>query len=172
MDPSVGGGAVAGGARLSLQYPPPPPFYQLFTDANLDDHRRRKAAGIEPALPLDPPPPLVGSYTMFGETLDTRDRPPTLRELGIPQLVSDDPADRARELKDLNSDLLLAYLDLTGALASRPAEFLPKLEHLRVVLINLHYALNAYRPHQARDVLRLMLELQARRRRETADKIR
>ncbi|KAI9329576.1 mediator complex, subunit Med7 [Zopfochytrium polystomum] len=167
-----GGGGAANPNKLTLQYPPPPPFYALYTDSNIATHKELKAKGVVPDLPLDPPPPLVeGSYTMFGEILNTSDRPPTLKELGIRQLLSDDPSGLVAELKNLNHSLLLNYLELTEILSTRPGDFAAKVEQIRLILINMHFALNSYRPHQARDVLRLMMEQQINRRREAAQKI-
>ncbi|KAJ3326391.1 Mediator of RNA polymerase II transcription subunit 7 [Blyttiomyces sp. JEL0837] len=161
---------------LALQYPPPPPFYTLYTDENIKAHEERQkrketTKGLnptelvsesidpfehqdsQPVLFLDPPPPIAGNYTMFGETLSTIDKIPTLQELGIKQLVSDDPA------------------ELNHTLIHRPREFAKKLDDIRLIVINMHYLLSSYRPHQARDTLRLMLQQHIKRRKDTTEEL-
>ncbi|KAI8621884.1 MED7 protein-domain-containing protein, partial [Chytriomyces sp. MP71] len=72
--------------------------------------------------------------------------------------------DRATELKKLNHSLLLNFLELQHILVNRPQDFTTKIEHIRILFINMHYLLNGYRPHQARDTLKLLMELQIHRR--------
>lgn len=77
-------------------------------------------------------------------------------------------SDRALELKRLVKSLLLNFLELTGVLASSPAHAEAKIDDIRTLLINVHHALNEYRPHQAREsAAEMMQEHLDRTRRET-----
>lgn len=44
----------------------------------------------------------------------------------------------------------------------------PQVEDLSLLFIHIHHLLNEFRPHQARETLRVMMELQRRQRIETA----
>ena len=59
--------------------------------------------------------------------------------------------DRALELKRQAKSLLLNFLELSGALSVNPSHAPDKVADLRTILINMHHALNEYRPHQARE---------------------
>lgn len=179
-------------ANVTLAFPPPPPFYTLYTDDNIQAHSDWKRSlsssssssssadplslshpNPPPGIPqLDPPPPLEGPYVMFGEILNTVDQTKSLTELGIPQLIAPESTDRVKELKELNHALLLAFLELTNILCTRPKEASATIERIRLLLINMHYALNSYRPYQARDVLRLMMEQQIKHHKETTLRIK
>lgn len=77
-------------------------------------------------------------------------------------------SDRALELKRLVKSLLLNFLELTGVMASSPAHAEAKIDDIRTLLINVHHALNEYRPHQAREsAAEMMQEHLDRTRRET-----
>ncbi|KAI9339587.1 MED7 protein-domain-containing protein [Obelidium mucronatum] len=147
--------------ELQSQYPLPPKHYTRFTDEAI-------AAGTDPLL--RPPPPLgpgVAAYTVFGDNIRLTDRAPLLSEMGIVQLFPDEDGpgfDRASELKKLNHSLLLNFLELQHILTKRPEEYIAKIEDIRLIYINIHYLLNGYRPHQARDTLKLFMELQVKRR--------
>lgn len=45
-----------------------------------------------------------------------------------------------------------------------------KVEDLSLLFIHIHHLLNEFRPHQARETLRVMMELQRRQRNETASR--
>jgi mediator of RNA polymerase II transcription subunit 7 len=76
--------------------------------------------------------------------------------------------DHALELKRLVKSLLVNFLELTGTLARNPAHAAAKVDDLRTLLINIHHALNEYRPHQAREsAAEMMQEHLDRTRRET-----
>lgn len=98
-----------------------------------------------------------------------------------------------RELKKLNHSILIAYLDLLEILVKAPNTQLPldqqqidvnnqqytfktlrdqKLEDIELLFINMHHLINELRPHQARDNIRCILEMQKRQRLETAKKFK
>lgn len=78
--------------------------------------------------------------------------------------------DRKKELKKLNHSLLVNFLDLVDILINAPESprRTEKIDDLTVLFLHIHHLLNEYRPHQARETLRVMLELQKRQRLETA----
>lgn len=78
--------------------------------------------------------------------------------------------DRKKELKKLNHSLLVNFLDLVDILINAPESprRTEKIDDLTVLFLHIHHLLNEYRPHQARETLRVMLELQKRQRVETA----
>lgn len=98
-----------------------------------------------------------------------------------------------KELKKLNHSILIAYLDLLEILVKAPNTQLPldqqqidlnsqqqtfktlrdqKLEDIELLFINMHHLINELRPHQARDNIRCVLEMQKRQRLETANKFK
>lgn len=80
--------------------------------------------------------------------------------------------DRRRELRKLNHSLLINFLDLLDLLVRSPdtACRAEKVEDLSLLFIHIHHLLNEFRPHQARETLRVMMELQRRQRMETAQR--
>lgn len=149
-------------AAAGAAFPPPPPFYKLFKDF-LDD----------PSSAPSPPPPVVGTYTMFGGNYTTNDMLPGLEEEGLRQLYPKGPnVDYKKELKVLNRELLLQFLELTDALVERPSQSARQVEAMTLILRNIHHLLNSLRPHQARATLIHMLESQIQRRKEAVMEIR
>lgn len=64
---------------------------------------------------------------------------------------------------------MVNFLDLLDLLiqspdSSRRAE---KVEDISLLFIHIHHLLNEFRPHQARETVRVMLDLQKRQRNET-----
>ncbi|KAK4886571.1 hypothetical protein RN001_002842 [Aquatica leii] len=117
-----------------------------------------------------PPPPIHDQYHMFGNAFNTEEniiRP--LESQGIKRLY---PMhfDRRRELKKLNQSLLANFLDLLDLLVHCPdsPRRAEKVEDLSLLFIHIHHLLNEFRPHQARETLRVMMDLQRRQRIETA----
>ncbi|KAJ3241670.1 Mediator of RNA polymerase II transcription subunit 7 [Chytriomyces hyalinus] len=85
--------------------------------------------------------------------------------MGVAQLYeSTNTGDRAAELKKLNHAILLNFMELLQILVKNPEEHTRKIEHIRLLFININYLLNEYRPHQARDTLKLLMQLQIHRR--------
>nr|XP_034191214.1 mediator of RNA polymerase II transcription subunit 7 [Osmia lignaria] len=138
---------------------PPVQYINLYTDENV---RRGRAPR--------PPPPIHDTYSMFGNTFNADDtiiRP--LEAQGIKRLYPQH-FDRRRELKKLNHSLLVNFLDLIDLLVQCPdsPRRAEKVEDLSLLFIHIHHLLNEFRPHQARETLRVMMELQRRQRIETA----
>ncbi|CAG5132570.1 unnamed protein product [Candidula unifasciata] len=140
---------------------PPMNYVNNYTDENI---KRGKA-------PL-PPPPIQDSYSMFGAQFtsdDTIIRP--LEASGCRRLYPHN-YDHKRELKKLNHSILVNFLDLLDVLIRAPEspKRTEKLEDLNLLFINIHHLINEFRPHQARETLRVMLELQRTKRTEIAQK--
>lgn len=137
---------------------PPTQYFNLYTDENIKKNRALKP----PALPGD-------TYSMFGNTFDTTEaiiRP--LESQGIKRLYPQH-FDRKKELKKLNHSLLANFLDLIDLLINSPdsPRRTEKIDDLTLLFVHIHHLLNEYRPHQARETLRVMLDLQKRQRLET-----
>lgn len=175
---------------LASTFPNPPPFWRDFTPdklARVDELRR--AAGVDadaplrlPSVPDDlavlqpPPEPADGCWRVFGDQYMLDDRLPTLEEQGITNLPASAPArpraakhyDGALELKRLAKSLLLNFLELASTLARSLRDAEAKMGDVRTLFINIHHALNEYRPHQAREsAMELMQDHLDRTRAET-----
>lgn len=147
--------------QVSALPPPPMQYIKEYTDENI-----RK--GLAPK----PPPPIRDSYMMFGNQFQCDDliiRP--LESQGIERLH---PVqfDHKRELKKLNMSILVNFLDLLDILIKSPGSLKrdEKLEDLKLLFVHMHHLINEYRPHQARETLRVMMEVQKRQRLETAER--
>ncbi|KAF9122128.1 Mediator of RNA polymerase II transcription subunit 7 [Mortierella sp. 14UC] len=163
-------------------FPAPPYYFQRYSQPNLALLEKAKADPTNPelmlsldALPfpilaLEPPPPIKrGICWMFGRPWPVQDSLASLAEQGIEQLYPKGDIDRVKELKKLNHSAIFNFLDLVHVLSTSPSEFATKVDHIRVIFINMHHILNEYRPHQARETLRLMMNDQLdRKRKETA----
>ncbi|KAF9986151.1 Mediator of RNA polymerase II transcription subunit 7 [Modicella reniformis] len=162
-------------------FPAPPYYYQRYTQENLNLLEKARLNPEKPeiaksleALPfpifaLEPPPPVKrGVYWLFGRPWPVHDSLATLEEQGIEQLYPKGPIDRVRELKKLNHSAVFNFLELVHILSTSPSEFAGKVDQIRVIFINMHHILNEYRPHQARETLKLMMEEQlAKKKKET-----
>jgi len=149
---------------------PPTQYIKIFTDENV-------SRGIVPG----PPPPLLNEgYTMFGTSF-----PPmnaggsedgniiqSLESQGIRRLYSSKDVDRKKELRKLNHSILVNFLDLLDVLIACPdsPKREEKIEDLNLLFIHMHHFINEFRPHQARETLRVMLHVQKRKRLQVADK--
>ncbi|KAM9850146.1 mediator of RNA polymerase II transcription subunit 7 [Aulostomus maculatus] len=147
--------------QVSALPPPPMQYIKEYTDENI-----RK--GLAPK----PPPPIRDGYMMFGNQFQCDDliiRP--LESQGIERLY---PLqfDHKRELKKLNMSILVNFLDLLDILIKSPGSIKreEKLEDLKLLFVHMHHLINEYRPHQARETLRVMMEVQKRQRLETAER--
>ncbi|BES93352.1 Mediator of RNA polymerase II transcription subunit 24 [Nesidiocoris tenuis] len=140
---------------------PPQQYIANYTDENI---KRGKAPR--------PPPPVYDTYSMFGNTFNADDtiiRP--LETQGIKRLYPHN-FDRRRELRKLNHSLLVNFLDLLDLLVRCPesGRRAEKVEDLSLLFIHIHHLLNEFRPHQARETLRVMMELQKRQRHEISQR--
>ncbi|KAG5853489.1 hypothetical protein ANANG_G00073990 [Anguilla anguilla] len=147
--------------QVSALPPPPMQYIKEYTDDNV-----RK--GLVPK----PPPPIRDSYMMFGNQFQCDDliiRP--LESQGIERLHPMQ-FDHKRELKKLNMSILVNFLDLLDILIKSPGSVRreEKLEDLKLLFVHMHHLINEYRPHQARETLRVMMEVQRRQRLETAER--
>ncbi|XP_061582369.1 mediator of RNA polymerase II transcription subunit 7 [Cololabis saira] len=147
--------------QVSALPPPPMQYIKEYTDENI-----RK--GLAPK----PPAPIRDSYMMFGNQFQCDDliiRP--LESQGIERLH---PVqfDHKRELKKLNMSILVNFLDLLDILIKSPGSIKreEKLEDIKLLFVHMHHLINEYRPHQARETLRVMMEVQKRQRLETAER--
>lgn len=167
-------------------FPAPPPFWQHFTKQNISRLRHaRREAGIpadgpdphgdddEPqdidilSLPTElrylipPTPPTNGHFTSFGQDLTLLVNDPTLEAAGIPQLYPNDAGVRRNpqpHLIALARSLLTTFLALTGVLSQNPEAYEEKAFDLQHITFNMHDLINAYRPHQLRETLIMMME--------------
>uniref|UniRef100_A0A1A7XQI1 Mediator of RNA polymerase II transcription subunit 7 n=1 Tax=Iconisemion striatum TaxID=60296 RepID=A0A1A7XQI1_9TELE len=147
--------------QVSALPPPPMQYIKEYTDENI-----RK--GLAPK----PPPPIRDSYMMFGNQFQCDDliiRP--LESQGIERLHPMQ-FDHKRQLKKLNMSILVNFLDLLDILIKSPGSIKreEKLEDIKLLFVHMHHLINEYRPHQARETLRVMMEVQKRQRLETAER--
>ncbi|KAJ9558941.1 hypothetical protein OSB04_013555, partial [Centaurea solstitialis] len=61
-------------------YPPPPPYYRLYKDYEQN-----------PSSAPEPPPPIQGTYLLYGANYTTDDVLPTLEDQGVRQLYPKGP---------------------------------------------------------------------------------
>ena len=80
--------------------------------------------------------------------------------------------DPKKELKKLNHSIFVSFLDLLDILIKSPSSHKrqEKIDDLTLLFINMHHLINEFRPHQARETLRVMLEQQRTQRLETAER--
>ncbi|XP_013791752.1 mediator of RNA polymerase II transcription subunit 7-like [Limulus polyphemus] len=140
---------------------PPMQYVNWYTDENIE-------RGVAPS----PPRPIQESYSMFGVQFQTDDviiRP--LETQGIRRLYPQN-YDHKRELKKLNHSILVNFLDLLDILIRCPdtSKREEKRDDIKLLFIHMHHLINEFRPHQARETLRVMLEVQKRQRLETAER--
>lgn len=93
----------------------------------------------------------------------------SLESQGIRRLIPQH-FDRRKELKKLNHSLFANFLDLMDLLIHHPdnPRRAEKIDDLSLLFVHIHHLLNEFRPHQARETLRVLMELQKRTRVETA----
>lgn len=156
------GPSTAEGLQVSSMPNPPMQYVKHYTDENL----RR---GTAPP----PPPPLSDSYSMFGNVFTAEDCiVASLESQGIRRLYSAKDVDRKRELKKLNHSVLVNFLDLLEQLIKAPEseKRSEKISDLNLLFIHMHHLINEFRPHQARETLRMMLHVQKRKRLQLSEK--
>lgn len=138
---------------LQVTAPPPSIFYKKYTNNALQN-------GTAPP----PPTPPDGDYNAFGIAHNPEDPKSILaplREHGVTQLYQDASND-IKELKKLNSSLVVNFLDLLDILIQCPSSPLrtKKLEELELLFCNFHHLVNKFRPHQALETLIQMVKIQ------------
>ncbi|OZJ04439.1 hypothetical protein BZG36_02793 [Bifiguratus adelaidae] len=187
-------------AKHGSSWPEPPFYYKRYTAHNvslLEQWKggksappKIKAAELEhvqegdgekvvvkevdlPVHILEPPKPTFedGSYSLFNQTWQIEDKLPSLSEMDVEQLYPDGPIDRIKELKKLNHSLVINYLQLLDLLVKNPQQFDTKVQHLRTIFINMHHLINEYRPHQAREILILLMQQQVERKRKATEQL-
>lgn len=137
---------------------PPAQYFNLYTDENLRKNRAPK-----------PPAPIQDTYKMFGSTFNNEEMIRSLESQGIRRLIPQHN-DRRKELKKLNHSLFANFLDLLDLLIENPdsPKRVEKIDDLSLLFVHIHHLINEFRPHQARETLRLMMEVQKRSRIETS----
>merc|ERR1712083_1278337 len=121
-----------------------------------------------------PPPPIQETYSMFGVTINNDDAIiQSLESQGIKRLYSAKDIDRKKELRKLNHSILVNFLDLIDILIKCPES--PKrdekIEDTNLLFIHMHHLINEFRPHQARETLRVMM-VQRRKRTQFTGKFK
>ena len=115
-------------------YPPPPPYFALAS-----------AKGK-----LEPPPPIVGEYPLFGEVYTTEDGIPGLNVRRLYDVQPDGSvADVKKELLKLHEELKLNIMELLDVLIERPSAYGRQVENVGLVLRNMMHLTNRLRPIQA-----------------------
>ncbi|CAG0916032.1 unnamed protein product [Notodromas monacha] len=156
--------AEAPSLQVSTLPIPPMAFVAFFTPENVE-------AGISP----DPPPVISGNYEMYGETYDTENDPADVQPLESHGLQRLHPVYYSKrfELKKLNISVVTNFLDLLDIMIKCPEEDvrIQKMEDISLLFIHLHHLINEYRPLQAREASRVMLEVQKRKRLELVDSL-
>jgi len=135
---------------------PPLHYVKLYTDENVKSGRAPR-----------PPPPIQDTYSMFGATINNDDAIiQSLESQGIKRLYSTKDIDRKKELRKLNHSILVNFLDLIDILIKCPEspKREEKIEDTNLLFIHMHHLINEFRPHQARETLRVMLMVQRRKR--------
>jgi mediator of RNA polymerase II transcription subunit 7 len=79
--------------------------------------------------------------------------------------------DHKAAIKKLFSALMSQYLKLLNALVNNPDTAQTKVREIELIIFNIHYILNEYRPHQARQAVALVMEHQKQKRIESAGEI-
>lgn len=138
--------------QVQSSFPLPPMTYiNRYTDDNVQ-------RGMSPKPPLPP----SGSYTMFGQECHQDDL--IIRPLETQGLQRLHPLvyDGRKELKKLSVSILCNFLDLLDILvnATTSSERDRKIEDLNLLFIHMHHLINEFRPHQARETLKVMMEMQ------------
>ena len=110
---------------------------------------------------------------MFGNPFSSEDTIiQSLESQGIRRLYPNKEVDRKKELHKLNQSILVNFLDLLDILIRAPEspKREEKIEDINLLFIHMHHLINEFRPHQARETLRVMLHVQKRKRIQVAEK--
>ncbi|CAG8600438.1 718_t:CDS:2 [Ambispora gerdemannii] len=176
---------------MTSSIPDPPTFYTRYTDTNLKllekiksykGSKKEALNEFKDELPqdfditeLEPPRPIVeGSYNVFGLTWQVVSVNATLDE-NTPRLYPEGDFDRQTELKKLNKRLCRKFIALLGSLSAEPFdESKPTTisKDLQDTFMNIKQLLNEYRPHQARETLKLIMENQLNERKRATQEVK
>jgi len=171
--PPTGAAPPAPASGVSTLPLPPTQYIAMFTDENM---KRGK-------IP-QPPPVIRDAYSIFSVRHHPSD--PIIQPLesqGIKRLYPQN-VDHKKELKKMNHSLLANFLDLLDVMVKNPGG--PKhpgspppgvgslreekIEDIQLLFFHMHHLINEFRPHQARETLRVMMELQKRQRYEVGER--
>ena len=83
-----------------------------------------------------------------------------------------DGCSRVEELKRFNHSILFNFLELLKILAEAPAQYEEKVKDLELLFVNMHHLINGFRPHQARETIRSVLEYQRDKRNLSGKELR
>ncbi|KAI9316671.1 MED7 protein-domain-containing protein [Dichotomocladium elegans] len=166
-------------------WPEPPFYYKRYTADNVERLQQAKKQHSFPDTPisqppdpdfllasLEPPKIPTESYTIFEQRWQINEQLQSLQDLGVKQLFPTGPIDRVAELKKLNRVLIVQFFKLLDTLVENPEEYGRTIENISTIFINMHHILNDYRPHQARETLRLLMESQIAKKRQMAADLR
>ena len=146
--------------QLRSPFPPPPPYYKKYTRENVEtlaawkneiisERDATEMLGATPAEMEPPTPPRDDEdYFIFGQKWSSKMSLPSLEESGCQQLYKGTSFDPREELSRLNRSALVTFLDLIQRLVEKPSQADQLVDHLRIILINMHHIINEYRPHQ------------------------
>jgi len=159
----------------SSSFPLPPMQYVINYESN------DKSTHPRPPQPLNQP----DGFTMFGQKVTPVEKIdeiiPTLASQNINQVFNDGftgeerTKDTMKEMKSINLSLVLKYLDLLEILIKNP-DSQDKIENacyeLKNLFENMHYLINRYRPHQARETLITLMGEQSKSRENTSNQLK
>lgn len=141
---------------------PPECYYKHYTNANV----RKGNAPQPPKIPL-------GAVSVFGQPqCATWGTVRPIEEYDFPRLHPQ-MYDHRMELKKLVQSVAVAFLDLLQILATAPNSQLrtQRIDDISLLFIHIHHMINEFRPHQARETLKLILEIQKKNRETTSSNL-
>jgi len=116
-------------------YPPPPHYFHQVGSG------------------LQPPPPIEGTYQLFGELYTTEDGLPPLQVRRLYDTRPDGTIDFRGQLLALHRELVANVLELLAVLVDKPSGYARQVENVGLILRNMQHLANNLRPHQARATL-------------------
>ena len=138
-------------------WPSVPPFYRLYgpeQPATVNGRRYEAPA---------PPPPLEGSYRMFGLPYSTQPAEPTLAEAGVPTLS--DGEGGGKDLQKIVRSVLVTYVEMVRGMEQGENQE-ARLGALEVMFVNMHFLCNRHRPQQATDSIKRIMRQEIERQKQ------